>query len=113
MKDGIEILRGLSRCEDKEQMARYLESIEESKSADNGGTFAKDTNVLTNADRIRTMSDEELARVLYSLVNLDDEIPYCKNLPECETFLDGGGIPERKCVQCLAEWLRQPAEVKT
>ena len=93
MKDDIEILRGLSRCEDKEQMARYLERIEESTTADNGGTLAKDTNVLTNGDWIRAMNDEELKVFICSLTSCE----VCR-------FATSGG--------CIAyNWLLQPAEV--
>ena len=58
----------------------------------------KDTNVLTNADRIRAMSDEELAKVPakfgYSCVFPQKE---CSESDTCE--------------KCLLEWLKQPAEV--
>ena len=60
----------------------------------------------TRADRIRTMSDEELARCL---LTVDDAGKYCKNLPECEKLLDTPeGIPEEKCLGCLVDWLREP-----
>ena len=63
-----------------------------------GVTFAKDTNVLTNADRIRAMSDEELAKVPakfgYSCVFPQKE---CSESDTCE--------------KCLLNWLKQPAEV--
>lgn len=61
----------------------------------------------TNADRIRAMTDEELAKLLYEI----DGLGYCKNLPECGELLDApGGIPEEKCIGCMLNWLRQPAE---
>ena len=61
----------------------------------------------TNADRIRAMSDEELARLLYC----SDSLGWCHNLPECADMLDtDDGIPEEKCMACLVAWLRQPAE---
>ena len=51
---------------------------------------------LTNADRIRAMSDEELAVVMYHL--------FCdtRTDKECKAFGD--------CNQCALEWLQQPAE---
>ena len=62
----------------------------------------------TNADRIRAMTDEELAKLLYEI----DGLGYCKNLPECGELLDTDtGIPEEKCIGCMLNWLRQPAEV--
>jgi DNA-directed RNA polymerase subunit M/transcription elongation factor TFIIS len=60
----------------------------------------------TRADRIRAMSDEELAKCL---LTVDDDCKYCKNLPECDKLLDTPeGIPEEKCLGCLVEWLREP-----
>lgn len=64
-------------------------------------------NNQTNAERIRTMSDEKLAQALYN--GLDAR--FCKNLPECEKLLDSDdGIPEEKCIVCALEWLRSIAE---
>lgn len=65
----------------------------------------------TNADRIRAMSDEELADLLKGADELDDRIHYCQSLPECEKFFeDGEDIPEHKCRDCLLKWLQQPAK---
>lgn len=64
-------------------------------------------NKQTNADRIRAMSNDELARALYN--GLDAR--FCKNLPECEKLLDSDdGIPEEKCIGCALAWLRSVAE---
>lgn len=63
----------------------------------------------TKADRIRAMTDEELAKLLYDPDSLSEK--YCKNLPECGELLDTDtGIPEEKCIGCMLQWLRQPAE---
>lgn len=59
----------------------------------------------THADQIRAMSDEELAKLIYSV----DGIGWCKSLPECVKQV--GLIPKEKCIGCALEWLRQPAEV--
>lgn len=60
----------------------------------------------SRADRIRAMSDEELAKMLY-----EQSDSYCKNLPECGHLLDTpGGIPGEKCIGCVLEWLKQPAK---
>lgn len=48
----------------------------------------------TNADRIRFMSDEELAKTLNSAV--------CPPLTSCN---EG-----QQCIKCWLEWLQQPAE---
>ena len=61
----------------------------------------------TNADRIRAMTDEELAEMLYC----EDSLGWCKNLPGCYRLLDTpDGVPEEKCKACLVKWLQQPAE---
>lgn len=65
----------------------------------------------TNADRIRAMSDEELAQRLYMFVGLEEQIHFCPSHPECDALLDTeSGIPDEKCVGCLLAWLRKPAE---
>lgn len=57
--------------------------------------------VPTNADRIRAMSDEEIAELILDWVQTG----------ACNDF----GIPvtgncNGKCVECIVEWLKQPAE---
>lgn len=54
----------------------------------------------TNADRIRAMSDEELARFL------------AENEWECETYNDCSKCPRMTDDGCisLSKWLKQPAE---
>lgn len=58
-------------------------------------TYGIDTDpeIITNADRIRDMSDEELAKAMDML---------CPPVTNC---IDGG-----ECVKCWIEWLRKPAE---
>ncbi len=66
---------------------------------------------MTNADRIRAMSDEELADILYKQTDLDGQIKSCQNLPECAELLDTEeGIPEHKCKDCLLKWLQTPVK---
>ena len=67
---------------------------------------------LTNADRIRGMTDEELAAIMIQLSDLDERVGFCKNLPKCESLLDtDDGIPASMCEECMRAWLKQPAEV--
>jgi hypothetical protein len=64
----------------------------------------------TNADKIRAMSDEELAAMLYSFedLNMPD---YCQRKKECDDMLDADiDIPAENCKRCLVEYLRQPAK---
>lgn len=50
----------------------------------------------TNADRIRSMSDEELAEIIACPKGLFDRM-------ECFDY-------SRHCEDCVLEWLQQPAE---
>lgn len=53
--------------------------------------------VMTNADRIRAMSDEELARFI------DSETDNCAPHGDCKKVCDD-------CKACWFDWLQQPAE---
>lgn len=72
------------------------------------GPCSKETP--SNADHIRSMSDEELATILYSVFNIDDlKIPFCKNKPECNELMDADKeIPESMCLRCMLDWLKRP-----
>lgn len=60
---------------------------------------------MTNGDRIRAMTDEEL------IPFIDGKIDFCKRSMECSLMLEADKeIPEEWCVQCASEWLRKPAE---
>lgn len=60
------------------------------------------TKPQTNADRIRAMSDEELARFL------------AENEWECETYNDCAKCPRMTDDGCvsLSKWLKQPADMR-
>ena len=58
----------------------------------------------TNADRIRSMSDEELAEFL---AQLD---PRCHNCPADAVCCGCNTTPPRDCADWFEEWLKQPAE---
>lgn len=55
---------------------------------------------MTNADRIRAMTDEELAEWLSD----DDRVCPPKH-PNCKKYVNS-------CKGCFLEWLQQPAEEK-
>ena len=59
--------------------------------------FAKDINVPTNADRIRAMSNEELAEFIKKI---KVRAVFCKAIKNNDAFEE----------LCSAEWLKQPAE---
>ena len=56
----------------------------------------------TNGDRIRAMSDEELA---YWMTHLHED-GHCLN-ERCQIFLD------KTCDECVLDWLKQPAKEET
>ena len=89
--DDLEIIRKIGQCEDKEQMVRVIQEYNENQ------------RTKTNADRIRAMSDEELAD---SFTNkcLCDFIPY-HTQDHCASY--------DSCKGCILEWLKQPAEGKS
>ena len=58
----------------------------------------------TNADRIRNMSDEELAETIHSISCNATEISTCKEeCLKCEQ-------PDSYCVRKIMEWLQSEAE---
>lgn len=65
----------------------------------------------TNSDRIRAMSDEDLATMLNRFAEGEDAPHYCRNLPECDADMEADNlIPLERCQACLLRWLQQPAE---
>ena len=67
-----------------------------------------DGKPVTNADRIRAMSDEELAK---HLVDIGWDCHFCTEhwRLDNEPFMYGKKCNE-KCVENCLEWLKQPAE---
>lgn len=58
----------------------------------------------TNADRIRAMSDEELALYLQNWCTAA-ACKYGDNYFACENFIADG-----ECDKCVVDWLRQPVK---
>lgn len=72
----------------------------------------KENSKRTNADRIRNMTDTELAHFC-ELMRFDEnnEIPFCKNLKECDDLLDSDSdIPEYMCEKCMLDWLKSEVQ---
>ena len=69
--------------------------------------FLIDDPSMTNADHIRSMSDEELAYFIKCCM-FNDFKPACKKA----TFFTAQHRPECEelCVNCIGGWLRQPWE---
>ena len=63
-------------------------------------------NTQTNADRIRGMSDEELAKFIKHLDSGLDEICDIQDISQ-----DGNGCDRHEnCYACYLDWLKQPAK---
>ncbi len=60
---------------------------------------AAPAQIITNADKLRSMSDEELAK---KLVELSER---CPDGVDCESV-----PPGRKCFTCWLEWLKEEVE---
>ena len=73
-----------------------------------GNWIQKPEKPLTNADRLRAMSDEELAAFL-ERVHVDPCSACCDNLYWCRR----NNAPEPVCKNHFLEWLQQPAEEDT
>ena len=59
-----------------------------------------ENKITTNADRIRAMTDDELAELL-----ADDDRACPPKHPNCKKYVNS-------CKGCFLEWLQQPAEVE-
>ena len=82
--DDMELFKKLAQCEDKEQMQRVIEAHNESQKPQ------------TNADRIRAMSDEQLAKLFMDFA--------------VKCYDDCGVSAEIITTDYVMEWLKQPAE---
>ena len=62
---------------------------------------------ISNGDRIRNMSDEELADQILK-IDQSEHIKFCQNKPEClECDVE---ITKEMCKQCLLDWLQKVVE---
>lgn len=91
--DDFDILRKLAMCENKEQMQRCIDDYNESQKP------------MTNADRIRTMSDRELADFLSTKFS---EV-CCLEHELSKIQMD---VLKHNLVGVFMNWLKQPAEVE-
>lgn len=102
------VLQELSRIgchEMKEKSGAIAEALEEA--AKRLQQPEPENKPLTNSDRIRNMTDEELAKIFVSEF-VSELIPFCQNKPECDQILDAGKtIPDELCVLCALDWLRR------
>ena len=90
-----------------ESQSQHLEPCISCDGTKTGDHYKK----ITHGDKIRAMSDGELAELLYSFQNLEDKLKFCKNKDVCTDILDDGKeIPDNMCKECLVEWLQSEYE---
>ena len=64
-------------------------------------------NIITNADRIRSMSDKELAEYIFDLGNGSEYCyGHCAYQDDCATK----GLDHDTCIKGVINWLQQPAK---
>lgn len=57
---------------------------------------------MTNADKIRAMSNEELAKFLYEFIVEDNDWKHCQRDANCESGIG--------CSPCYKQWLESEAK---
>lgn len=66
---------------------------------------------MTNADKIRSMTDEQLADEMLKFTDVCEEINFCHNDQLCNDVLDRGELIEKEmCKRCLINWLKKEVE---
>jgi len=83
----------------------YQEGVEKAIAAWNRRASGRDIDVLTNADRIRSMSDEELAEYIFDLGNCSEYCyGHCAYQDDCATK----GLDHDTCIKGVIDWIKQP-----
>ena len=61
----------------------------------------------TNGDKIRRMSNLQLAIFMMDIAatELDEKIHFCQNKAECKA--DPEGVDQQKCIGCVVRWLEE------
>lgn len=96
----------MQRCSEKAfamcPHRKFCCTIDDATFADNSECAAFNRAVedkpMTNADRIRAMSDEELVKFMQD--------PFCNKRTNEECVISYCGV----CNQCVLDWLQQPVE---
>ena len=81
---------------------KVKEDYEHCPKCENGSEFV----VITNADRIRSMTDEELAEFLYGIATSHE----C-NICEMKQGWDCGKRDDENCTDGVRKWLQSDSEV--
>lgn len=70
-----------------------------------------DTNVATNADRIRGMNDEELAEYIFGLGNGPENCDeHCAYQDDCNAEGFNYNTCIKACIKGVTDWLKQPVK---
>lgn len=82
-----------------------------SPAAEGCAGFESEEPKISNGDKIRRMSDEELADAMLEIEDIEAYAPFCGSLTKCDEIMDKGElIPEEMCKQCLLKWLKMEAK---
>ena len=67
--------------------------------------------IVTNIEKIRAMTDGQIALALLHGTDCGFSIPFCKDDPACIEMMDRDEtIPDDMCIQCVMRWLHQEAK---
>ena len=77
-----------------------------------GAVNARDWGkILSRGDRVRAMTDEQLALYILKLNDIDGGDTYCRNNGKCKgVVLENDAIPDAWCVECIKSWLKEVPE---
>lgn len=97
----------VSRCEHAGKNREFIciGGITCKKTADMNAPMRKP---MTNGEKIRAMTNEELSKFLMEILDDGQNIPFCKNLDEC--FDNADSITKAQCMACMMAWLQQPVK---
>ena len=94
----------------------WLQRIKEQTGLDlrtvSGAVNARDWGrVMSRGDRIRAMTDEQLALRILSEGGNGVAVGYCRNNGKCKDIdMENEDIPDAWCVECIKSWLEEVPE---
>ena len=94
----------------------WLQRIREQTGLDlrtvSGAVNARDWGkILSRGDRIRAMTDEQLALKILNEGGDGVAVGYCRNKGKCTGIdLENEEIPEAWCIECIKNWLKEVPE---
>lgn len=94
----------------------WLQRIREQTGLDlrtvSGAVNARDWGkILSRGDRIREMTDDQLALYILKLNDIDGGDTYCRKKGKCKGIdLENEEIPDMWCLECIKNWLEEVPE---